>query len=248
MASNTDSAAWSFERTTDNAGKRDTIVLGGSAGGIDALRQTLCAFGPGLDAAIFIVLHLPADAPSVLDEVLGRLTPLKTVFAKDGEPILAGQIYVAPPDCHLLLHEDHIKLSHGARENHSRPAIDPLFRSAAVARRGRVIGAVLSGLLNDGAAGLLSVKRCGGLTFAQSTDDAEWADMPRNAARLLGSALDGALPAAELGRRIAMLVGSPAPNAAVPRDVELEVEMLLRAAPGMQTLLADGLPPAVMVP
>jgi two-component system, chemotaxis family, protein-glutamate methylesterase/glutaminase len=193
---------------TDDASKRDTIVLGASAGGVDALRQILRAFVLGSDASIFIVLHLLADAHSALDAVLGKVTALETVFAKDGEAILPGRVYVAPPDLHLLLHEDRIKLSHGARENHCRPAIDPLFRSAAAARRGRVMGAVLSGILNDGTAGLLSVKRCGGLAFVQSANDAQWADMPGNAARALGSTLDGALPATEMGRRLAMLVGS----------------------------------------
>jgi two-component system chemotaxis response regulator CheB len=213
--------------TTDEAGKRDTIVLGASAGGIHALRQILCAFPSGLDAAIFIVVHLPADPFSILDALLAKVTPLETEFARDGEVILAGRIYVAPPDRHLLLYEDRIKLSHGERENRSRPAIDPLFRSAAVARRGRVIGAILSGLLNDGSAGLLSVKRCGGLAFAQAINDAREKEMPSNAAEALGGMLDGAMPAADLGRRIVTMIGSPATNAVVPLDVELEVEMLL---------------------
>lgn len=233
--------------TTDEAGKRDTIVIGASAGGIHALRQILCAFPPGLDAAIFIVLHLPADPSSILDVLLGQVTSLVTAFAKDGEAILAGRIYVAPPDRHLLLYEDRMTLSHGERENRSRPAIDPLFRSAAVARQGRVIGAILSGLLNDGSAGLLSVKRCGGLAFVQAVDDAREKEMPGNAAKALGGMLDGAMPAADLGRHIATMVGSPATNAVVPLDVELEVAMLLGSVASTGKALG-GLPQLVMCP
>jgi two-component system chemotaxis response regulator CheB len=219
-----------------STGKRDTVVIGASAGGVSALQQLLPAFSASHDASIFIVLHLPAEGNSVLDQVLGRKVTLEIGFARDGEPIAPRRIYLAPPDRHLLLEDDRIKLWRGAMENHSRPAIDPLFRSAAVARRGRVIGAVLSGLLDDGAAGLLSVKRCGGLAFVQSPDEAAESEMPLRAAQSLASNLDAALPAAELGKHIAALLGSPAPPGDVPDDIHLEMKMLLGQAEGIAVL------------
>lgn len=228
--------------------KRDTIVLGASAGGIDALQRILPAFSRSLEAAIFVVLHLPAAGKSVLDEVLGRATPLKTAFAVDGEAILPRRVYLAPPDRHLLLNGDRIELLRGPRENRARPAIDPLFRSAAAARGGRVLGAVLSGLLDDGAAGLHTIKRCGGLAFAQSPEDATERDMPEHAVAVLGEALDAALPADALGARLAELVGSPASAWSVPEDVWLELRMLRGEASGLEALADRGPPVPLTCP
>jgi two-component system chemotaxis response regulator CheB len=228
--------------------KRDTVVLGASAGGLDALRQVLPAFSKNDEVSIFIVLHLPADGRSVLDKVLQKHTPLETAFARDGEAILPRRVYVAPPDQHLLVRGERIKLCHAARENRSRPAIDPLFRSAAVMRQGRVMGAILSGLLDDGAAGLLSVKRCGGLAFVQTADDANEAEMPSHAAEVLGGRLDGALPAAALGTHVASLIGFPAARGDVPPDVELEVQMLLGEVSGLDVLGEQGPPAPVSCP
>lgn len=213
--------------TTATGEKRDTVVLGASAGGIEALRRLLPAFEPGIEASVFVVQHLPADGHSVLDLVLDRATLYKAAFAQDGEAIALGRVYVAPPDRHLLIEGDRVRLWHGARENRSRPAIDPLFRSAAASRRGRVIGAVLSGLLDDGAAGLVSVKRCGGLAFIQEPSDAIEPEMPERAAAALDDALDGAWSARELGQQMVQRVGTAAPPGHVPRDIELELEMLL---------------------
>lgn len=226
--------------------KRDTIVLGASAGGIEALRQVLPAFTNATEASVFVVVHIPADGQSILDEVLGRSAAFPVRFAREGEAILPRRVYLAPPDRHMLLDGHRVSLLHGARENHSRPAIDPLFRSAAVHRRGRVIGAVLSGLLDDGAAGLLSVKRCGGLAFIQA-DPAE-ADMPEAAFRALGDSLDGALPAVALGQRLAELVGTPAGRGEVPPDVELELQMLRGEVRGLEALVERGDPAPLSCP
>lgn len=222
--------------------KRDTVVLGASAGGIEALLRLLPAFTPSVEAAVFIVQHLPADGNSVLDLVLSRATTYDVAFAEDGEAISPRRIYVAPPDRHLLIDRDRVRLWHGARENRSRPAIDPLFRSAAVSRSGRVIGAVLSGLLDDGAAGLLSVKRCGGLAFVQTTADAVESEMPGRAAEALDGALDGALSADALGARLAEVVGTPAPAAHVPKDIEVELEMLLGDVRGLDVMSKEAAP------
>jgi two-component system chemotaxis response regulator CheB len=222
--------------------KRDTVVLGASAGGIEALQRVLPAFTREVEASVFLVQHLSADGQSVLDVVLGRSTGYHVAFARDDEAILPGRVYVAPPDQHLLIDGDKVRLWRGARENRSRPAIDPLFRSAAVARRGRVIGAVLSGLLDDGAAGLLSIKRCGGLAFVQAPADAAESEMPERAVEALDGALDGVLSAEALGARVAELVGSPAPAVEVANDVQLEHEMLLGEVSALEVMAKEGAP------
>jgi two-component system, chemotaxis family, protein-glutamate methylesterase/glutaminase len=234
--------------STASVEKRDTIVLGASAGGIEALSRLLPAFTLGVEASVFVVQHLPADGHSVLDQILARATSYKAAFAEDGEVILPRRVYVAPPDRHLLIDDGRIRLWHGARENRSRPAIDPLFRSAAAARRGRVIAGVLSGLLDDGAAGLLSVKRCGGIAFVQSASDAVEPEMPERAAEVLGESLDGALSADAMGAQMVALVGTPAPAGHVPADVTLELEMLLGEVAAIEALSSRGAPVPVSCP
>lgn len=234
--------------TVASAEKRDTVVLGASAGGIEALQRVLRAFTVGVEASVFVVQHMPPDGNSILDLILGRATPYKAAFAQDGEVISPRRVYVAPPDRHLLIEEGRIRLWRGARENRSRPAIDPLFRSAATAHRGRVIAAVLSGLLDDGAAGLLSVKRCGGLAFVQAPEDAIESEMPERAAEALGDNLDGALHAEALGERMARLIGTPAPSATVPEDVKLEMDMLLGEVAGLDVLPRMSAPLALTCP
>jgi two-component system, chemotaxis family, protein-glutamate methylesterase/glutaminase len=219
---------------------RDTVVLGASAGGIVALEHLLPAFTRSVNASVFVVQHLPADGHSLLDQVLARATAYQATFAEDGEVILPQRVYLAPPDRHLLIENDRVRLLWGARENHSRPSIDPLFRSAAVARRGRVIGGILSGLLDDGAAGLLSVKRCGGIAFVQSTSDAIEPEMPERAAEALDGSLDGSLSAAAMGERMAELIGTPAPSVEVPPDVRLELDMLLGNITAIEVLSKEG--------
>jgi two-component system, chemotaxis family, protein-glutamate methylesterase/glutaminase len=229
--------------TISTGEKRDTIVLGASAGGIEALQRLLPAFTAGVEASVFVVQHTPADGQSLLDMILGRVTAYRAAFAEDGEVISTRRVYVAPPNRHLLIEEGRIRLWHGARENRARPAIDPLFRSAAVARGGRVVGGVLSGLLDDGSSGLLSVKRCGGLAFVQNPSDAIEREMPERAAEVLGDRLDGALSADELGRRMVELVGTPAPPAPpVPDDVKLEMDMLLGDVSALEVLSQQGPP------
>jgi two-component system, chemotaxis family, protein-glutamate methylesterase/glutaminase len=222
--------------------KRDTVVVGASAGGIEALRGLLPALDSS-EASVFVVVHLAANGPSLLDRVLApRAAGFAVAFARDGETVEPRRIYLAPPDRHLLLEDGRVKLWRGPMENHSRPAIDPLFRSAAIARRGRVIAAVLSGFLDDGSAGLLAVKRCGGKAFVQALDEAAEPEMPTRAAENLGRELDGALPVAELGARIAQLLGTPAPEGSVPDDIQLEMRMQLGEVNGI-TELGSHFPP-----
>jgi len=160
---------------------RDIIVIGASAGGVKALMK-LCAVLPAdLDASVFIVLHLNPSGPSLLPRLLDRVSPLKVKAAVHGEVPQARHIYVAPPARHLLLRSGRMILSRGPEEHHVRPAIDALFRSAAVAYGSRVIGMLLSGMLGDGTNGLIHIHHAGGVSVVQDPAEAQWSSMPRHA-------------------------------------------------------------------
>jgi two-component system chemotaxis response regulator CheB len=180
------------------------IVIGASAGGVEALQTLARGLPTDLDAAVFVVLHIPPFSRSRLPEILNRIGRLPARPAEDGEPIAPGRIYVAPPDRHLLVRLGRVELSKGPRENHSRPAIDPLFRSAARAYGSRAIGVVLSGALYDGSAGLLAVKARGGVAIVQDPDEAMAAGMPLSALRLVD--VDHVAPAEEIGPLLGRLV------------------------------------------
>lgn len=163
---------------------RDIIVIGASAGGIEALRLLARALPNDLQAAIFIVVHMAPDSPGILHEILGYGGNLPALSARDWGEIQMGRIYVAPPDRHLILDPSgYTHLTKGPKENRFRPAVDPLFRSAARAFGPRVVGVVLTGRLDDGTAGLLAVKQRGGLTVVQDPDNALAPSMPLNAKR-----------------------------------------------------------------
>ena len=174
----------------------DIIVIGGSAGGIQALRELVSGLPPDLPATLFVVVHVQPYAVSRLPEILSRAGSLPATHASDGELVQRGRIYVAPPDRHLLVRQGRITLSRGPRENHSRPAIDPLFRSAARAYGSRVIGVVLSGALYDGSIGLLVVKTRGGIAIVQDPREAVIDSMPRSALKLVDA--DYVLAAADI--------------------------------------------------
>jgi two-component system, chemotaxis family, protein-glutamate methylesterase/glutaminase len=159
--------------------RRDIIVMGASAGGVEALRTIVSLLPSNLPAAVFIVLHIHRSITN-LPEILQRAGPLSVSQADDGMPIDPGRIYVAPPDHHLIVQPGHMHLSKGPRENRSRPAANPLFRSAALAYGPRVIGVVLTGLLDDGTAGLWEIKRRGGLAVVQDPQDAAFPQMPQS--------------------------------------------------------------------
>src|ERR671933_2234360 len=185
----------------------DIIVSGASAGGMEALQILVRGLPADLPAALFVVWHLPPHSFGVLPDVLDRSGPLPAAHARDGEPIVPGRIYVAPPDRHLLLEPGQVRLTRGPKENHFRPAIDPLFRSAAAAYGPRVIGVVLTGLLDDGTAGLWTIKDRGRLAVVQDPDDALFPAMPLSA--LEYGAVDARRPAAELGPTLADLARRP---------------------------------------
>jgi two-component system chemotaxis response regulator CheB len=195
------------------------VVVGGSAGGMDAVRSLLQQLPRELPASVFVVLHM--GPVSYLPRILRQGSALPVVAAESGAAIERGKVYVAVPGVHLLLHDDHILLRRGPRENLSRPAIDPLFRTAAATHGSRVIGVVLSGSLSDGTAGLRAIKRCGGLAVVQQPEDAAVPFMPRSALRYVD--VDYVRPADEMGELLGGLVREPAgPSPPVPTDIRLE--------------------------
>ena len=159
----------------------DIIVVGASAGGVEALSQLVAGLPKDLPAAVFVVIHISAQSKSVLPHILSRRGKLLATHPTDGEAIAPGRIYVAPPDYHLLVKRGYIRLAQGPKENSCRPAVDPLFRTAAKAYGRRVVGVILSGTLDDGTAGLIDVKRCGGVAVVQNPDEAAFRGMPSSA-------------------------------------------------------------------
>jgi two-component system chemotaxis response regulator CheB len=204
--------------------RRDIIVIGSSAGGVTALKTLSRALSADLPATILIVQHLAATGGSVLAELLDRAGTMPAVSPADGETIRPGRLYVAPPDRHMLIKGDCIILRRGPLENRSRPAIDALFRSAALAFGPRVIGIVLTGLLDDGTEGLITIKRAGGTTIVQDPDEAEWPAMPRNA--LAHAEIDHCVTLAELAPLLSRLVVQPAGAAVrLPSGIEEEARI-----------------------
>jgi two-component system, chemotaxis family, protein-glutamate methylesterase/glutaminase len=197
---------------------RDLIVVGGSAGGIQALRQVLALLPADLQAGVVVATHLAPHAPSRLAQHLSVAGSLPTVTAIDGQSIRPRMLYTAVPDRHLLVGEhDVLRLTRGPRQNRARPAVDALFRSAARWCGPRVIGIVLSGALDDGAAGLATIVERGGTALVQRPDTARFDGMPRAALRAVPDA--EALPPAELARAIVDLAGKPvAPAATAPSE------------------------------
>lgn len=200
---------------------RDVIVIGGSAGGIDVLRLIVRQLEADLPASVLIVIHRGVHGPNLLAPILEAEGALPAVIAEERQPLEHGRIYVAPNDRHLLIAHNHIHVRRGPRENRARPAVDPLFRSAAVCCSTRVIGVVLSGMLDDGSSGLLAIKRCGGLAVVQDPADATYPEMPRSAVRHV--AVDYVSTAAELGALLNSLARSRRPEPIeAPEKIRLE--------------------------
>ena len=190
------------------------VVLGASAGGVDALSEVVRGFPADLPAAVLAVLHISASAPSLLAQILDRASALPAAPAQDGEVLEPGRIYVAQPDLHLTVADGHVHLTADARVNGHRPAVDPLFSTAAEAHRDDVVGVILSGMRDDGTVGLARIKACGGTTIVQDPADAHFDGMPVSA--IENVAVDAIMAASEIGPAIAALLAGgrlPAPAA-----------------------------------
>jgi two-component system chemotaxis response regulator CheB len=186
----------------------DIVVIGTSAGGVDALLSLVKALPAELPAAIFVTLHLPPEGPSLLPELLGWSARLPAQHATNGMPFGYGQIYLAPPDHHLLLRRGHVHVVQGPKENGFRPAVDAMFRTAAQAYGPRVVGVVLTGMLDDGTAGLLAIKRRGGVAIVQDPEEAAFPAMPASALRYV--AVDAVCRLAEIPPLLVRLANTPA--------------------------------------
>jgi two-component system chemotaxis response regulator CheB len=204
----------------------DIIVIGGSSGALESLQEIVSGLPRDLAAAVFVVIHVPAQGKSMLPQILTRAGPMQAVHPAENEAFQLGRIYVAPPDFHLLLSDGRIRLVRGPKENNSRPAIDPLFRTAARVYDSRVIGVVLSGSLDDGTAGLLAVKTRGGIAVVQDPSDTLFPDMPRNAMEAVK--VNHCVPKSDIARLLVRLSGEPAKKeqaAAVSDDMRKETEI-----------------------
>ncbi len=206
------------------------IVIGASQGGVQALRQLLAGLPADFPASILIVQHIGA-AESILPVILADASPLKAAFAVQGEPLVEGRVYVAPPDHHLLVNDGRVELTRGPRENWARPAIDPLFRSAARFHGEDAVGIVLTGGLNDGTSGLYEIKRQGGIAVVQTPREAQAPDMPQSA--LDNVPVDYCLPIAEMPRLLVRLAAQPSAPTSSFRGERAMQQPLIR--PSAQT-------------
>src|SRR5688500_14218466 len=201
---------------------RNVIVIGTAAGGLEALDQLIGQLPTDLPASIVIVQHMDAgNSGEPLLRRLGRHQALHPKLARDGERLKPRQIYIAPPDNHLLIKKRKMLVTKGAAENRHRPGIDPLLRSAAVSHGSRVVGVLLTGMMDDGTAGLIAVKRCGGVTVVQDPRDAAYSGMPLSA--LNNANVDYCVSIAEMGPLLTKLVSKPhGTTKAVPDAIRTE--------------------------
>jgi two-component system chemotaxis response regulator CheB len=185
------------------------VVIGGSAGAVEALMRIVADFPADFAGAVFVATHVPATSVSALPHLLSRAGALFATHAIDGAPIAPGRIVIAPPGHHLVLEDGVMRVLQGPTENNHRPSIDVLFRSAAISFGPRACGVLLSGTLDDGVAGLVSIRDAGGAAFVQDPDDAQFPDMPLNA--LHTGAVQGAYPADKIVGAICEWMAKPAP-------------------------------------
>jgi two-component system chemotaxis response regulator CheB len=207
---------------------RDIIVIGTSAGGLEALDDLIGQFPTDIPAAIIIIQHMsPENTGAALLHRLGKYKAFQCELAASQEKFVEGRIYIAPSDYHLLLRKGHFLVTKGARENRYRPAIDPLFRSAAVAYGSRVVGVILTGMLDDGTAGLTAIRKCGGVTVVQDPRSAAYPEMPQNALNNLK--VDHCVPLSEMGALLDNLARErPGESKPTPEDIKVEARIAER--------------------
>ncbi|WP_081909105.1 chemotaxis protein CheB [Deinococcus sp. YIM 77859] len=228
------------------------VVIGASAGGVESLIDLAAALPPDFPAPVLVVVHIPAGTRSLLPQILRRAGPLPAIHPQDGEPLMAGRIYVALPDHHLLVEQGRVAVTKGPKENRFRPAIDALFRSAAYVYGSAVIGVILSGTLDDGVSGLWTIKRRGGVAVVQQPDDALYSEMPVNALQQVD--VDYVVPLAELGELLTRLVtqssqdGEDQMNEEERRRLETEVRIAAEDGALEQGILEMGELSAIACP
>ena len=206
--------------------RRDIIAIGASAGGIDALKILFAALPHDLAASVFVVVHTSPEAPGLLAQILNHAGPLNATAVKTRERIQNGKVYVACPDHHLIVEPGIVRATKGPKENRFRPAVDPLFRSAARTYGPRLIAVVLTGGLDDGAAGLWAVKRLGGTAVVQDPQDALAPSMPRSALERVE--VDHIAPLADIAQLLVGLTREAAPDRGeieVPKHIGIEVDI-----------------------
>ena len=223
------------------------IAIGTSAGGVRALKTLLRLLPKDFPASIHIVQHISGEASSNLARVLNHDGQLKVKFAEDREAIEPGRIYLAPPDFHLLLERGQMRVTRGPRENLVRPAIDPLFRSAAVTYRSYATGIILTGMLDDGTAGLQAIKACGGMTIVQNPNDAVYNSMPKSA--IANVDIDRVASLEEISKILKERVSqTPKIIAKIPADLQLEAPIARDAITSPETMAKIGTPVAHSCP
>jgi two-component system chemotaxis response regulator CheB len=215
------------------------VVVGASAGGVEALRAMVAGLPPELPAAVLVVLHIPRTGPSALPTILDRAGPLPAAPGVDGEPLRPGRIYVAPTDRHMLVLDGTLRLARGPAENGHRPAVDPLFRSAARAAGDRTVAVVLSGARDDGTAGAATVAGHGGVVLVQDPEDALHPSMPRSVLDHVEAAR--VCPTAKLGALIAETLAARTATGSEPAEPD-ELTELETAMANLDDLTTESLP------
>lgn len=223
------------------------IVIGTSAGGVQALTTLIRLLPKNFAASIYIVQHISSEAPSNLATILSKIGQLPIAFAQDKQLIEPGHIYIAPPDLHLLLESNFMRTIKGPRENRMRPAIDPLFRSAAVAYNSYATGVILTGMLDDGTAGLQAIKACGGMAIVQQPEDAEYKSMPESA--IANVEVDKVAPIKDIPSiLLERITEKPAPVSQIPADLQLEMPIVEDAITKPEIMAKIGKPVAHSCP
>jgi two-component system chemotaxis response regulator CheB len=222
---------------------RNIIAIGTSAGGLEALDELVGQLPPDIPAAIFIIQHMsPENTGIALLHRLRKYKAFRCALAGNNQKFVEGRIYIGPSDYHLLVKKGHTLVTKGARENRYRPGIDPLFRSAAAAYGPRVIGVILTGMLDDGTAGLIAIKRCGGVAVVQDPKDAAYPDMPQHA--LDNLKVDHCVPISGMGALLDRLARErPGESKPVPHDVKVEARIAERVLSDVEQV--GGLGPQV---
>jgi two-component system chemotaxis response regulator CheB len=211
------------------------IVIGASAGGFKAMTDLISILPENLPTAFFFVLHLAkSSSAEVIQQHLAKHTSYTCRIPADGEAIKAGHIYIAPPDLHMLLKPDVIRLVKSPHENRWRPSVDVLFRSAAVAFNAATVGIILSGMLDDGTSGMTAIKRCGGTCIVQEPTDAEYPDMPVSVLNVVD--VDYRVPVADIGYILDDIFSKPVVHHHIPEDVQMEINITERMGGSIQEL------------